>query len=180
MKDSSHGSDSGNTIQYTVTITGDEHDHRAFRVTLRENEAEIYSELPVNINKEGRPEYIQNLLDQAVEVFENKDLAPIEATMEVVIPNIENMPVETEGSERTVYDILRDLQQLESLTTEELVENIDETDSNFNNYRLVHSPEDPEEHEWGKATLKGLAHASLETYIVQELRSIKDVEKDEF
>jgi len=180
MEDSPHHSGSENTIQYTVTLTGDEDDQREFRDLLREGEAKIQSEVPVNTSKEGRPEYLQDLVDQAVQVFEEKDITPIGATMEVVIPYVKNTPVDTRVSEKTVHHIIRDLQQLGDLTTEEFVESIDETDSNFNNYRLVHSPQDPEENEWAEATLKALIHASLEMYVVRELRSTKDIDEDEF
>lgn len=179
MEDSSHDSSSKNTIQYTVTVSGDEDDQRVFRDLIREEGAEIQSELPVDTDEEGVPQYLQDLVDQAVETLGEEDSeAPIEAAMDVVIPKVESLPVQSDVSERTVYDVLQDLQQLEALSTEERPESIDETDSAFDNYRIFHSSNDPDENQWGEATLKALTHASLEMYISQELKSIKNEEED--
>lgn len=180
MEDSPHDSGSEDTIQYTVTVNGDEEDQRVFRDVVREEGAEIQSELPINTDEQGTPQYLRELIDEGVKLLEeeeNEDVrSPIEAAMDIVIPKVKNLPVENDVSERSVFDVLQDLQRLEALETEDSIENIDEGASPFNNYRHFHSPNNPKENEWGEATLKALTHASLEMYIVRQLESMEDIE----
>lgn len=189
MDDSQSDTDSGHTIKYSVRVSGHKEDHREFRRLIRENGAEIQSETPSDTTESGRPKYLQNLIDEAVNrLGEDEDYSePIEPVMEIVCEELIDIPFNDGSADRTVYNILYDLQQLESLETEETPQDIPE--STFNNYRDLHSPEsvDPvysdeeiseyHKNDWGEATIKALVHASLEMYLVEEVESKVDFEK---
>jgi len=180
MKDSHSDTDPERTIEYSVSVSGDEDDHRAFRELIYRNRAEIQSEMPADRTEEGIPQYLQNLIDRTVEKFEEEDnMTPIDATMDVIIPEVEDLQFEDNIADRTVYDVLYDLNQLKALQTTDMSTNTDLanlSEPNFNHYRNHHSPENPNANQWGKATIKALAHASLEMYIVEKVREIKNVE----
>lgn len=178
------------TIEYTVSLKGTEDDHRDFRQLIYESEAEMRLETLSGSTEEGRPLYLQNLIDDAVQVFEEKDHEPIDAVMEVVHPEVSKLSFEIGDKNRTIFDMIQQLRELNNLKTTEsrLVSNSTGDLSEFNHIRNFYFPDDLDapqvdsdilernENEWAEATLKAILHLSLEDYVLQEVKSLKDID----